>query len=68
MFGHFSEIDGHEAQFRREHYQQIAEQERLARQVKSSRSAKRNKLADVLMGVKRGRLSIEEGLNLLENV
>ena len=68
MFGYFSEIDGHEAKFRHEQYLQIARQDRLARQAKSGRQDKRNKLADVLMGVKRGRLSIEEGLNLLENV
>lgn len=68
MFGHFTEFDGHQAQFKRAQYQEIARQERLAQQVKSGRAAKRNKLTDVLMGVKRGRLSIEEGLNLIENV
>ena len=68
MFSHFSEINHSEAQYKREQFQEIARQERLAHQATSGRAAKRNKLADVLMGVKRGRLSIEEGLNLLENV
>ncbi len=68
MFGQFSEIMSGEVQYRHEQYRQEAERERQARQVNNARLNKRDKQSDVLMGVKRGRLSIEEGLNLLENV
>ena len=67
MFGQFSEMMNSEAQFKGDHFRQEANRDRLARQVKSTRQDKRNKLEDVLEGVKRGKLSIEEGLNLLEN-
>lgn len=68
MFGQFSEMVSGEVQYRHQQYRQEAERERQARQANVARKNKREKLSDVLLGVKRGRLSIEEGLNLLENV
>lgn len=68
MFGQFSEMMNSEVQYRHEQYMNEAEQGRQARQANKVRENKRNRWSDVLLGVKRGRLSIEEGLNLLENV
>ena len=68
MFGQFSEMMSNEVQYRQEHYMEEAKRSRQARQANRVRQEKRNKLSDVLLSVKRGRLSIEEGLNLLENV
>jgi hypothetical protein len=68
MFGQFSELIGSEAHFKAEQYRQEADRERLTRQAKSKRQAKRSHQTDILDDVKRGKLSIEEGLNLLENV
>lgn len=68
MFGQISDMVSGEVKYRHEKYQQEARREHQARQANHSREEKRNRLFDVLLGVKRGRLSIEEGLNLLENV
>lgn len=68
MFGQFSEMISSEAQFKRERYRQEASRERLVRQAKNENLSKRSQQLDVLDAVKRGKLSIEEGLNLLGNV
>ncbi len=68
MFGQFSEALRSEAQFKAERYRQEASRERLVRQAKNENLNKRSQQSDVLDAVKRGKLSIEEGLNLLENV
>ena len=66
MFGQISEMMNGEIKYRHEKYQQEAHRERQARQANHGLEEKRNRRFDVLLGVKRGRLSIEEGLNLLE--
>lgn len=68
MFGQISEMVNGEVKYRHEKFQHEARRERQVRQVNHGREEKRNRRFDVLLGVKRGRLSIEEGLNLLENV
>ena len=68
MFGQFSEMVSSEVQYRHQQYRQEADRERQARQANPTRKNKRDKQSDVLLGVKRGRLTIEEGLNMLENV
>lgn len=68
MFGQISEMVNGEVKYRHEKYQHEAYRDYQARQANHARDEKRNRRSDVLLGVKRGRLSIEEGLNLLENV
>ena len=68
MFGQISEMVNGEVKYRHEKYRHEAQRDRQARQINQGREEKRNRRFDVLLGVKRGRLSIEEGLNLLENV
>jgi hypothetical protein len=68
MFGQISEMVNGEVKYRHEKFQHEAVCDRQIRQANHGREEKRNRRFDVLLGVKRGRLSIEEGLNLLENV
>lgn len=70
MFGQIPEVLNSEALYRSEHYRQEAQRDRLARQAKTAQpdESKRDRQAEVLQAVKLGRLSIEEGLNRLENV
>ncbi|MBN9391372.1 MAG: hypothetical protein J0I20_25300 [Chloroflexi bacterium] len=68
MFGQISEMVNGEVKYRHEKFRHEAQCDRQARQVNNGREEKRNRRFDVLLAVKRGRLSIEEGLNLLENV
>ena len=67
MFYHFSETMNSEVMYKQEKFIQEIERDRQARQANRTRDEKRNRRSDVLLGVKRGKLSIEEGLNLLEN-
>jgi hypothetical protein len=70
MFGQIPEILNSEALYKSEQFRQEAHRDHLARQAKNRQpdENKRDRQAEVLQAVKLGRLSIEEGLNRLENV